>query len=172
MKRQLLLGCGNSREKRMGVDNDEGWGDLVTLDIDPSTGCDVVHDLDALPYPFRDAEFDEIYAFEVLEHCGRQGDWRFFFAQFSELHRVLKPGGYIFLSVPSMDSPWLWGDPGHTRALPVGAFNFLAQKHYAQVGTTSCTDYRPWWRGDLEIAGSQDGDGSLRIALVKPLETA
>ena len=29
--------------------------------------------------PFGDDAFDEIHAYEVLEHTGRQGDWRFFF---------------------------------------------------------------------------------------------
>jgi len=166
-KRHLLLGCGNSREKRMGVAGDDQWGDLVTLDIDPSTGCDVVHDLDALPYPFEDAEFDEIYAFEVLEHFGRQGDWRGFFGQFAELHRVLKPGGLVFITVPSMAGPWVWGDPGHTRALPLECFWFLSQNHYAQVGTTSCTDYRHVWRGDFRIMSNEDDNVSLRLVLQK-----
>lgn len=163
----LLIGCGNSRTKRMALDGSDVWGELVTLDIDPSTGCDIVHDLDVLPYPLADNDFDEIHCYEVLEHVGRQGDWRGFFAQFTELHRALKPGGHIFLSVPSPGSPWVWGDPGHTRALPEAAFHFLAQKHYAQVGKTSCTDYRPWWKGDLEIVGTQDENGSLCLALRK-----
>lgn len=170
--KSLLLGCGNSREKRLGVAGSPEWGELVTLDLDASTGCDIVHDLDVLPYPLNDAEFDEIHAYEVLEHCGRQGDWRFFFAQFTELHRALKPGGRVFLTVPSPESPWLWGDPGHTRALPIGAFHFLAQKHYAQIGATPCTDYRLWWKGDLEIEAAQDSDGTLRVVLVKPKEAA
>lgn len=163
--RQLLLGCGNSRTKRMGEASE--WGELVTLDIDPSTGCDIVHDLDVLPYPLADDEYDEIHCYEVLEHVGRQGDWRGFFAQFSELHRILKPGGVIFITVPSLTSMWLWGDPGHVRALPIGAFHFLAQRHYAQVGKTSCTDYRPWWKGDLEIIGQEEANETLSLALRK-----
>jgi len=167
MKRQLLLGCGNSRVKHLGLEGDAEWGDLVTLDVDLSCKPDVVHDLNYFPYPFSDAEFDEIFAFEVLEHVGTQGDWRFFFRQFSELHRILKDGGRIFLTVPSMQSMWLWGDPGHTRALPEGAFHFLSQKHYAQVGSTSCTDYRSIWKGNLVIEGKQDTEASLALVLRK-----
>lgn len=165
--RCLLIGCGNSRERRLGLNGEAEWGELVTLDSDPSCNPDVVHDLNQLPYPLPDGDFDEIHAYEVLEHVGTQGDWKFFFGQFSEFYRALKPGGRIYLTVPALDSPWLWGDPGHTRALPEAAFHFLSQKHYAQVGSTSCTDYRPWWRGNFEIEGVQRGDGSLAMALVK-----
>ena len=60
MKKTLLLGCGNSRDKRMGVEGDHDWGQLVTADIDPGTGCDVVCDLNDDSLPFSDAEFDEM----------------------------------------------------------------------------------------------------------------
>lgn len=167
MKSSLLIGCGNAREKVLGFGPDEGWGELVTLDIDPDTGCSVVHDLNELPYPFRDEQFDEIAAYEVLEHCGTQGDWRFFFGQFAEFYRILKPGGFVFATVPSMQGPWVWGDPGHTRALPIQCFCFLSQDHYAQVGQTACTDYRPYWKGDFQLVDHTDDGLSLRLALRK-----
>lgn len=164
--KQLLLGCGNSREKRMhaGVPD---WRDLVTVDIDPGCGADVLHDLNDMPYPFDDGAFDEIHAYEILEHTGMQGAWRFFFAQFSELHRMLCDGGYLFVTVPSLQSPWLWGDPGHTRALSLGTFLFLSQAHYAEVGKTMSTDYRHVWRGNLVIEAHHDDGSTLRLALRK-----
>lgn len=165
--RSLLAGCGNSRDKRLSLNGSAEWGELVTLDIDPACKPDVLHDLNRLPYPLADAEFDEVHLYEVLEHCGTQGDWRFFFDQFAEFNRILKEGGRVYLTVPAMASPWLWGDPGHTRALPEHAFHFLAQKHYAQVGATPCTDYRPWWKGNFEIEGVQSGADSLALVLIK-----
>ncbi len=167
MKKTLLLGCGVSREKRMGVEGDHDWGHLVTADIDPSTGCDVVCDLNDDSLPFSDAEFDEIYAFEVLEHIGKQGDWRGFFDQFGEYHRILKDDGRMFISVPSTHSPWALGDPGHTRVLPIECFYFLSQDHYEQVGRTACTDYRPWWKGDFQVAAHEDDAMQLRLVLKK-----
>ena len=116
---ELLIGCGNSREKRV-YDNiivKPEWNELVTLDIDPMCNPDVTHDLDVLPYPFEDNTFDEIHAYEVLEHCGHQGDWIFFFQQFTELWRILKPKGVLVGSCPNWDSPWAWGDPGHRRII-------------------------------------------------------
>lgn len=164
--KQLLLGAGNDRARRLHAGSDK-WTDLITVDIDPDCGADVLHDLNALPYPFADAEFDEIHGYEILEHLGAQGDWRFFFGQFTELHRMLCDGGHIFISVPSMQSPWVWGDPGHTRALPLEAFHWLSQGHYAQVGKTTATDYRHVWKGNLPIAWHQDDGASLYVILRK-----
>jgi len=147
---ELLIGCGNDRNKKIyweGIQRE--WADLTTLDIDPSTGCDVVHDLNVLPLPFADATFDEIHAYEVLEHCGRQGDWQFFFAQFAEFYRILKPNGYFIASVPMWDSQWAWGDPGHTRVITSGSLVFLNREEYQQIGQTAMTDYRPWLKCDF-----------------------
>lgn len=138
----------------------EAWTDLVTLDLDPQAKPDVVHDLDVLPYPFDDNQFDEIHASEVLEHCGRQGDWRFFLAQFAEFWRILKPGGVLCASCPSATSRWAWGDPGHTRVIMPESLLFLSQKQYAQVGKTAMTDYRHVYSADFDIAfQNDDGEG-------------
>lgn len=124
----------------------------VTLDIDPTTNPDVLWDLNTLPYPFLLDEFDEIHAYEVLEHCGAQGDWRFFFAQFEELWRILKPGGKLIFSVPAPTSVWVWGDPGHTRMIHPEQMGFLSQANYAaQVGKTAMTDYRHVYSADFKV---------------------
>jgi len=166
MKRQLLLGCGNSRKKLAGGVNDKEWGDLVTLDFDPNAKPDVLHDLAERPWPFPDDDFDEVHAYEVLEHLGRQGDWRGFFDDFAEIHRILKPGGVLFASSPAQGSQWVWGDPGHTREISAGSIVFLSQKAYAmQVGETAMTDYRHYWKRDFDIAMSEERDGSHFYAL-------
>jgi SAM-dependent methyltransferase len=150
VKRELLIGAGNNRDKKVkGSWTTPEWSSLTTLDIDPSCKPDVVHDLDMLPYPFDEDSFDEVHAYEVLEHCGRQGNWKFFFAQFSEFWRILKPDGLFVATVPMWDSEWAWGDPGHTRVITKGSLMFLDQREYCQIGKTSMTDYRPWWKCDF-----------------------
>lgn len=163
---ELLIGCGNNLKKKIQFKEiDPGWSELVTLDIDPGASPDIVHDLNVLPYPLEDNQFDEIHAYEVLEHCGKQGDWKFFFDQFSEFHRILKPGGYFIATAPMWDSPWAWGDPGHTRVIPAEALVFLSQKEYLQVGQTSMTDYRPHYKADYELVAKQEDGHTLAFVL-------
>ncbi len=116
---------------------------------------DVVHDLEALPYPWPDDTFDEVHAYEVLEHLGRQGDFRSFFGQFQELWRILKPGGYLCGTSPAVGSPWLWGDPGHTRVIQPQSFVYLDQEQYQKQvddprSRTAMTDYRFCYSGNFK----------------------
>lgn len=148
---ELLIGCGSSRQKRLYRPDHVEWNDLVTLDINPDHKPDVVWDLTNIPLPFNDNTFDEIHAYEVLEHTGAQGDYVFFFKQFSEFHRILKPGGVFIASVPTPDSPWAWGDPSHTRIFSPMWLTFLRQKSYEeQVGSTSISDFRYLYKADFE----------------------
>ena len=148
---ELLIGCGHSRAKRLGVSGREGWTRLVTLDSNPECGADIVHDLDVLPYPFADDMFDEIHGYHVLEHCGRQGDWKFFFGQWSEFWRMVKPGGLFFGIVPHFSSPWAWGDPSHTRVITLESFTFLDQDSYADCGKNTMTDFRPYYKANWKL---------------------
>jgi len=158
---ELLLGCGKNWQKKVTFEKiPKDWYELVTLDIDPGTKCKVVHDLEELPLPFDDDMFDEIHAYEVLEHTGQQGDFKFFFNQFYEFWRILKPGGYFCATVPMWDGVWAWADPGHKRVITADSLAFLSQKEYeAQISKTSMTDYRPFWEGDFDlIAKTEDQD--------------
>ena len=83
MKRELLIGCGSSHRKNLTFDGTYEWSNLTTLDYNSDHNPDIVHDLCKFPLPFEDNVFDEIHAYEVLEHTGQQGDYKFFFEQFS-----------------------------------------------------------------------------------------
>lgn len=150
MTRELLIGCGSKQDKVVQFDNRITWDDCTTLDINSDHNPDVVWDLNQFPYPFESEQFDEIHAYHVLEHVGAQGDYQFFFKQWSEFYRLLKPNGVVCGIVPHWTSKWAWGDPSHTRIISSEQLTFLNQANYAeQVGKTNMTDFRYIYRDDF-----------------------
>lgn len=180
-------------EQRMGtaflglttLDNNENHQPNILFDlstIDGTTGNRIIWDAfdkDGTPlYPARRPEgegvvgltnddwYDEIHAYEVLEHIGAQGDYRLFFAQFSEFWRILKPGGFFFATCPAWHSAWAWGDPSHTRVITAGTLAFLSQDQYTrQVGVTPMSDFRHIYTADFEPVVVNESGESLIFAL-------
>ena len=149
---ELLLGCGGKRKKVMCRQGHEEWTDLFTVDMNADHNPDLVYDISKIPLPFEDNSADEIHLYDVIEHMGQQGDWKFFFAQFEDFWRILRHGGGLFITTPHPTSPWAWADPGHTRVIPPEATTYLSQAEYVkQVGVTAMTDYRFTYKGNFEI---------------------
>ncbi len=167
---ELLLGCGQNRAKKLVYGGRSEWAALTTLDFNADHKPDVVWDMGALPLPFADDCFDEIHAYECLEHVGAQGDWRFFFAQWSDFWRMLKPDGLFFGTCPATSSPWAWGDPSHTRVIGPECLVFLTQPNYAQVGVTPMSDFRFAYRADFDLLHSITAGDHFEFVLraVKP----
>jgi len=67
--------------------------DYKTFDYDASTGADIVGDIHDIP--LSDDSFDSVICSSVLEHVK---DPR---KAVKEIHRILKPGGAVFVMVPS-----------------------------------------------------------------------
>jgi SAM-dependent methyltransferase len=168
---ELLIGCGSRRDKRLAVPGKEAWTELVTLDHNADHKPDVVWDLNVRPLPFADSTFDEVHAYDVLEHLGRQGDWRSFFDEWSEWWRILKPGGAIHAISPAWNSQWAWGDPSHTRVYSLATITFLTQPEYTkQVGVTPMSDFRFCYKADFDILHANINGETFEYVLqaVKP----
>lgn len=174
-QRCLMLGAGHTTPTRKlsavtsAREEDTVW---ETLDFNQEARPRTVFDLEQLEkgeqLPYSNDYFDEIHAYEVLEHFGRQGDARGFFYTFKAFWRVLKYGGLLIGSSPAAHSPWLWGDPGHTRAITPESLSFLTRRHYDQLGKTTASDYRKsvdpcWW----ELEHSRDEGNTYVFALRK-----
>lgn len=205
--RELLLGCGHSREKRLHpVAGHETWSNLVTVDANSDVHPDVVTDLNGRPewefeggnirpgllatrglfeqplyfkdrrFRFAENSFDEIHAYEVLEHLGSQGEPVSFFGLFSEIYRVLTPGGWFCATVPSRFSGWLWGDPSHTRVICAESLIFLDQSEYHRQldgeHPTSMSDFRYLYQADFDVSKGFRQDNKrhfmFTIQAVKP----
>lgn len=168
---ELLLGAGSNRSKKLHDENGQkDWSDLITLDIERRHNPDVIWDLNEHPWPFVDNLFDEIHAYHVLEHLGRQGDLKSFFADFYEIWRILKPNGKLFAVVPSWADVSALGDPGHARIINEMTLGFLSQANYARdVGKTVMADYRALWSGDFDYDYKAQGwEFGFRLIAVKP----
>lgn len=166
---ELILGCGSRRDKEKIIKFDgipELYENPTYLDIMPDHKPDVVWDMNNIPLPFDDNSFSEIHAYEILEHCGQQGDWKFFFKQFEDFWRILKPGGYICGSVPMWDNEWAWGDPGHTRVITANTLLFLEQDFYKEeIGKTTASDYRSVYKADFKYLGRLEKDVNFFFVL-------
>jgi len=67
----------------------------INLDVQTQGRVDVLADAHALPFP--DESLDGIFSNAVLEHVQRP--WRVA----EEIHRVLRPGGKVFINVPFLN---------------------------------------------------------------------
>lgn len=162
--KELLMGCGSNSGKKICFDSAE-WHDLTRLDNNPSHKPDVLWDLTKHPLPFSDEEFDEIHAYQVLEHLANQGDYEFFFREFTEYHRILKPGGLFCASVPV--GVWTWGDPSHRRVITPQTLIFLDQDNYNQVGITTMSDFRNIYKADFKIVFTETNENGFYFVLQK-----
>ncbi|TWT52687.1 Ubiquinone biosynthesis O-methyltransferase [Rubripirellula amarantea] len=69
-------------------------GDFKTVDFDPEYGPDIVADVCKLDQHTEAESFATVFMIEVLEHVPDPA------TAVHQLHRVLQPGGKLYLSVP------------------------------------------------------------------------
>lgn len=111
-RRVLDIGCGANKSPG-----------AIGMDVNPRTQADVIHDLDTLPYPFPDNQFDEVIGRHVIEHV------RDPMAVMIELHRITRSGGIIKLVAPHWTNPDWATDLTHRNHLNSYSFrNFTEDR--------------------------------------------
>jgi SAM-dependent methyltransferase len=105
----LDLGCGPHAKK-------EG---SIGLDKRPAPHVDVIHNLNDLPYPFSDDEFDWIEMSHIIEHVDRP------LLVMDEVHRIAKDGATIRIITPHYSSQLSYGDLEHFHHFGYVTFSTL-----------------------------------------------
>ncbi len=103
MKGRLLdVGCGRKPYREMFLTNEYVGLEIDTLENRTNKQADFFYDGNS--FPFEEPDFDGIVCNQVLEHVFAPD--RFL----GEIHRVLKPGGLLLLTVPFVwdehEQPW------------------------------------------------------------------
>ena len=112
---KLNLGCGNKLLK--------GY---INLDKFNYYKCDVTHDLEKFPYPFKNDSINEILLSHVLEHIGQQPDT--FINIIKELYRICANNALIIINVPHPRHEDFLSDPTHVRPITVLGLSLFDQK--------------------------------------------
>ncbi|HEX8501828.1 MAG TPA: methyltransferase domain-containing protein [Pyrinomonadaceae bacterium] len=121
----LNLGCGRVRVE-----------EAVNVDVTPLTGPDVLHDLDRRPWPFADDSFDEVLAYDVVEHLEDV------VAAFEEIHRVARDGAVVRVSVPHFSSGNAFNDPTHRHFFGYHTLDCFTEGHEHSFYTHARFRYR------------------------------
>jgi SAM-dependent methyltransferase len=111
----------NTRILEVGCGAERLYSISVTLDKNTVHHPDIVHDLEETPYPFPDESFHFIVCRHVLEHV------RHFVPAVTELHRILKPGGVIYVEAPYFSSVHAYTDPTHVRFFTSRSFDYFLE---------------------------------------------
>lgn len=106
----LHLGCGNKKLKGS-----------IGLDIVNLPSVDVVYDLNLIPWPFKENNFDEVFAPHVIEHLSST------VKTMEEIWRVSKDGAQVIIRVPHFSSPNAYVDPTHLRFFAIDTMNYFTE---------------------------------------------
>lgn len=90
-----------------------------TLDINDTTLPTYVHNLNIFPYPIESNSYDKIVAISVIEHLQDK------LSVVNELHRIMKPGGKLYILVPHFSSYATFVDPTHIHGFSALSFDYM-----------------------------------------------
>ena len=125
---KLNIGCGNNIL--------HGW---VNLDISALSGVDVVHDIEKIPLPFSNEQFNEVLCQDILEHVEYVPILR-------DIYRIMRKGGTLTIRVPHFTSKHNFIDPTHKKMFSINTFDFFvkgsseqdSRSYYFDFSFSSC----------------------------------
>jgi SAM-dependent methyltransferase len=91
----------------------------VNVDLVESTKPDIVHNLDVFPWPLPDDHFQEVWAYDVLEHLDN------LILVMEEIHRVCRSGAKVMVTLPHFSSANAFTDITHRHYFSINSFNYF-----------------------------------------------
>jgi SAM-dependent methyltransferase len=128
---QLDIGCGGNKQ----------GPDWVGIDLRPLDGVDIVHDLEAFPWPLPDACAVRAIASHVVEHINPHGG--VFLRFMDEVWRVLKVDGQFAIAVPYWLSQGFAQDPTHCNPCNENTWAYFDPERF-EGGLYDIYRPKPW----------------------------
>ncbi len=106
--------------------------DSVGVDINLDSVADVIWNLEEVPWPFKNDEFEEVLCFHAFEHFQNR------LTAMEEIHRVSKNGALLHISGPHFSSVTFYSDITHQFPFSWRMFDFILEeskidRHYTNV---------------------------------------
>ena len=106
---------------------------------------------------FKDTSFDKILFLDVLEHLQNRDQI------LSEVRRILKPNGLLFLGVPNSQTSWKrlqrsagvcsYSDPDHRIEFSEKSIRQILKKHKLEIETFGYGKFDTPLRGVIDVIG-------------------
>lgn len=115
----------------------EKFNGSIGVDNNGAVRADVNHDLDMVPYPFKDGEFETVICINGMEHLAD------IVKVMSEIYRICAPGARVFIATAHFSDAGSYIDPTHKHHLSARSFDYFIQgtKLYGQYGYYSACRY-------------------------------
>ena len=122
---------------------------FINVDRSSLTDPDQIVDLNVLPWPWQDNEFDHVVAKDILEHLGDTTEH--FMQILKEMYRVSNNGAVWEIQVPHWRCDIAIDDPTHVRLITPGLFNLLNKKRMFELAKQGESDSLLAFDYDIDI---------------------
>lgn len=140
---KLNIGCGSDVRK--------GYVNIDCIEYDETLHGNKQYlqlDLEVGRLPFPKGSVEEIRAMHIMEHLHS------FPKLMNECHRVMKPGGSLYINVPCYPSSEAFQDPTHVRFFTEKTLMYFIQGAFLYEHVGKSYGYEPWRRlGQQRING-------------------
>lgn len=136
--KRLNLGCGLSKF--------DGFNNVDKTEL---VKPDQVVDLNNLPWPWQDNEYQHIVAKDILEHLGKDGDD--FVEIIKEMYRISENGAIWEIQAPHWRCDTSIDDPTHKRAITVAMFDLFNKKKTFERVQSGSTESLLAFEHDIDI---------------------